>query len=239
MARGAGVTRRPRLTRALVDRLPPMLDSEGPVTHSAPDDYYPQTSTAILGALGPDEPLWVFAIGSLIWNPRFPVEERRTAHVTGWRRSFCLGPSLRNRGSPERPGRMLALEAGGECWGVVMRMRHADRHETLPELLRKEPPNPPCWIEARTEQGPVRAIAFHMEPRFPRYTPEPEVEALADILANAVGKRGTMADYLLNTVTELERHGIHDPHIWRLQELVADRLERLDDAARREVKDGS
>ena len=36
-----------------------------------------------------------------------------------------------------------------------------------------------------------------------------------------------MADYLLNTITELEKAGMHDPHLWRLQELVAARLERL------------
>jgi cation transport protein ChaC len=36
-----------------------------------------------------------------------------------------------------------------------------------------------------------------------------------------------MAEYLLNTVTELERHGVHDLHLWRLQEMVAERLERL------------
>jgi cation transport protein ChaC len=36
-----------------------------------------------------------------------------------------------------------------------------------------------------------------------------------------------MADYLLNTVIHLEKAGIHDPHLWRLQDLVAARLERL------------
>ncbi|WP_176441061.1 gamma-glutamylcyclotransferase [Oceanicola sp. 22II-s10i] len=218
-----------RLTQDLVDRLPPTVDSEGPITISSPDDaWYDRTAAAILDQLGPDEPLWVFAIGSLIWNPRFPDVERRSAYVEGWRRSFCLGPSLRNRGSPERPGMMLALEAGGECWGVAIRMRHEDRHEALPELLKKEPPNPPGWVDAMTDEGPIRCIAFHMEPTFPRYCQEPEPEELADILANAVGTRGTMADYLLRTAIELEKAGIHDPHIWRLQEMVAERLERLE-----------
>ena len=216
-----------RLTQDLVDRLPPTVDDEGPITHETEDSYYQRTAQAILDQLGPDEPLWIFAIGSLIWNPRFPEVERRAAHVRGWRRSFCLGPSLRNRGSPERPGMMLALEAGGECWGVAMRMRHEDRAETLPELLKKEPPNPPGWVDAETEQGPIRCIAFHMEPTFPRYCAEPEIDELADILAHAVGKKGRMADYLLLTAMELERHGIHDDHIWRLQEMVAERLERL------------
>jgi glutathione-specific gamma-glutamylcyclotransferase len=28
-------------------------------------------------------------------------------------------------------------------------------------------------------------------------------------------------------VTELEKAGVHDPHLWRMQELAADRLARL------------
>ena len=43
----------------------------------------------------------------------------------------------------------------------------------------------------------------------------------------AVGHVGTMAEYLLNTVTHLEAAGIHDRRLWRMQALVAERLERL------------
>jgi cation transport protein ChaC len=34
-----------------------------------------------------------------------------------------------------------------------------------------------------------------------------------------------MVEYLFNTITHLESFGIHDPHLWRLQELVADQIE--------------
>jgi cation transport protein ChaC len=34
--------------------------------------------------------LWVFAYGSLIWNPEFEVVESRPAVASGWHRSFCL-----------------------------------------------------------------------------------------------------------------------------------------------------
>jgi len=44
-----------------------------------------------------------------------------------------------------------------------------------------------------------------------------------------VGHIGTTGEYLLNTVTELKRAGVHDLHLWRLQEMVAERLERLPD----------
>ena len=57
---------------------------------------------------------------------------------------------------------------------------------------------------------------------------EKNVEAraeLADVLAKAVGFRGTMAEYLFSTVQKLEELGIHDRNLWRLQALVADRID--------------
>lgn len=224
------MTRTPRLTRELVNKLPEKVDQQGEVGPLMPEDaYYPDMAAAVLSKLREEQPLWVFAIGSLIWNPRFEDVERRPAVVKGWRRSFCLGPDLRYRGCPDRPGRMLSMvpEVGSECAGVVIRMRCADRLGALESLLRKEPPFPPTWVTAETAKGPVQAIAFTLNCDSPAYVPEPSEAAVADMLATAVGSVGSMADYLLNTVTELESAGVHDPYIWRMQELVADRLKDL------------
>ena len=40
----------------------------------------------------------------------------------------------------------------------------------------------------------------------------------------AAGHLGSGAEYLHQTVAHLEAHGIHDPHLWRLQKLVAARI---------------
>lgn len=224
------MTGKPRLTREMVNKLPQTVDQQGPVSEVAPDDsYYPAMAAQVLAELRDEQPLWVFAIGSLIWNPRFEDVERRPAVVQGWRRSFCLGPDLRYRGSPDRPGRMLSMvqEDGADCVGLVIRMRCADRLCALEALLRKEPPFPPTWVTAQTPDGPVRAIAFTLARDSVAYVPEGSDAAMADMLATAVGTIGSMADYLLNTVTELESAGLHDPYIWRMQELVAKRLEVL------------
>jgi cation transport protein ChaC len=226
-------TRRPttipplRLSRDLVDRLPPRTDERGPVMlEDPPQEFYEDTAAEILARLGP-EGVWVFAAGSLIWNPRMEVAERRAAHLTGWRRAFCL-TDRRFRGCPTTPGLMMSLDRGGSCSGVVLRMDTGDdAHAALVSLLKKEPPVPPEGVTADTDAGPVPAILFAADPAFPLYRPEPEIDELADILASAVGHVGTMAEYLLNTVTELERHGVHDLHLWRLQEMVAERLEGL------------
>jgi cation transport protein ChaC len=41
-----------------------------------------------------------------------------------------------------------------------------------------------------------------------------------------------MAEYLHATVDHLEQMGIHDPHLWRLQHLVAERIEAAYEADR-------
>jgi glutathione-specific gamma-glutamylcyclotransferase len=45
-------------------------------------------------------------------------------------------------------------------------------------------------------------------------------------LATAAGERGSMAEYLRSTIEHLEARGIHDRYLWRMQKLVADRLEQ-------------
>ncbi len=216
-----------RLTRDLIDRLPPRTDERGPVVAMPPDpNYYRQTAGTILSQLERPDELWVFAAGSLIWDPRFEVAERRAAHIDGWRRAFCIG-DRRFRGCPSAPGLMMSLERGGTCSGVVLRMASEDIAASLLKLLEREPPLPPDWVEAHTESGPVKAIIFSVDPSWSLYVAEPQSDDLADILASAVGHVGTMAEYLLNTVTELEKAGVHDPHLWSLQSMVAERLERL------------
>lgn len=221
-----------KLTQELVGLLPARVDAEGPPhMQTPPDTHYEQLTQGVMATKPSTGPLWVFAVGSLIWNPRMPVGETRPALVKGWRRAFCLGPTVRRRGNPDAPGRMLSLDRGGECWGVVMRMEAEDEFAALKALLKTEPPVPTTWVKAETAEGIVDAIAFTADTTYPLYSAEPEEEALAEILASAVGTVGTMAEYLLNTVVEMEKAGIHDPYLWRLQEMVADRLESLRHAA--------
>ena len=64
---------------------------------------------------------WVFAYGSLLWNPLFPFEDAHPALLRGFHRRFCLW-SLGSRGTVDRPGLVLGLDRGGSCRGVVYRL---------------------------------------------------------------------------------------------------------------------
>ena len=217
----------PQLTKDLVARLPCSIPDPGPMARAeVPDSFYHAQVARITAAAG-EGPLWVFAFGSILWKRRFAVVEERQAAVRGWHRKFCLGPDTRYRGNPQAPGVMLSLDRGGQCRGMVLRMDGAEQSAALEELLRNEPPMPPAWVRAQTPLGEVRAIAFVTTRQFVGYCGGLCESEVADRLATAVGMWGSMADYLCNTVHHLEAMGIRDAYLWRMQAMVAERLQRL------------
>lgn len=61
----------------------------------------------------------VFAYGSLLWNPGFPVKRATPAFAAGWKRSWCV-ESRHHRGTPDRPGMVLGLVPGDGCVGMAL-----------------------------------------------------------------------------------------------------------------------
>ena len=196
------------------------------------DDYRRFVGDILGGSPGSDE-VWLFAYGSLIWKPACAFVEMRTGLLRGWRRSFCLGWNTRWRGSAENPGLMLALDRGGACKGVLYRLPPDEVEANVELLCRREmshkpSPFPPRWVNVETEQGAKRALTFCIDRNSGRYVSGLDEDTVADVLAKAVGSRGSMAEYLFHTVRHLEEMGIRDHHLWRLQELVAERIEAME-----------
>lgn len=226
-----------RLTPELVAGVPPATGNYSAeeimrsAREAAETDHREVADAILAGAPSPDD-VWVFAYGSLIWNPEFDFVEKRTARLNGWHRSFCLGWDKWFRGSVERPGLMLALDRGGSCSGVAFRLPPAAAAQNLLTLVRREVhllphPFPPRWVGLRTPDGPLRAVTFAMDRRSYAYVGRLGDEQVADALALAAGQWGSMAEYLFNTVSRLDELGLHDTRLWRLQELVAERIEAM------------
>ncbi|MGH6927002.1 MAG: gamma-glutamylcyclotransferase, partial [Dongiaceae bacterium] len=55
----------------------------------------------------------------------------------------------------------------------------------------------------------------------PYYSGDLSLEEAAAVLSRACGHWGSGAEYLMNTVQQLESLCIHDRNLWRLQRLVA------------------
>jgi glutathione-specific gamma-glutamylcyclotransferase len=218
------------LTPELVSRIHRVVEDTGPepgVAYHTDEDYDSRVRT-ILEQRDPGAPVWLFAYGSLIWKPEIEHVEERAGTARGWHRAFCLRQT-RWRGTKEQPGLMMALDRGGQCRGVLYRLPDTDLDGQLGKLFRREftlkpPNNIPRWIAVETETGPVRALTFVMNRKAQAYTGRLPPEEVADVLARACGHWGPGAEYLRSTVAHLEERGTHDRQLWRLQEVVAERI---------------
>ena len=176
----------------------------------------------VLAQWGGRRDLWVFAYASLIWRPEFEAAEERDALVHGWHRALRMRSRV-NRGTPERPGLVFALLAGGACRGLVYRVPRGRVREELPRLWQREMPNgvyDPRFVPARTSQGPVSALAFTLSRRSDACLPRMDDATVLDILRHSRGRYGTTLEYLLETAQALADRGIQDGEIDRLARLA-------------------
>ena len=220
-----------RLTPGHVARVAPFAGDPPPLPTAAPSAAdYVHAISEVLTSRASAQDVWLFAYGSLIWNPACDFVESRHAVAHGWRRSFCLGWDRWFRGSDTHPGLMLSLDRGGQCHGVAYRLPPDAVEANLERLFRREirtttRAHIPRWVKVKTADGELRAIAFVINRQGGRYVGGLSLDKIADVLALAAGPVGTMAEYLYSTVRHLEELGLHDRHLWRLQEMVAERIE--------------
>ncbi|MCP4791295.1 MAG: gamma-glutamylcyclotransferase [Gammaproteobacteria bacterium] len=172
----------------------------------------------------PDE-LWVFAYGSLLWNPEMSIVETRHGFVDGYERGFNLLSTV-HRGTPEQPGLVLSLREGGCCEGVVLKVNPETKMQDFTNLWRREMVTlfyQPRWCEVSTPKGTVRAITFVADPEHKQFV-DFDCHTVAEMIYRAHGGRGPNIDYFTNTLEHLASLGIKDP----LFESVARYLGKID-----------
>lgn len=171
--------------------------------------------------------VWLFAYGSLIWNPIVDFIERRVVAVRGYHRRFCLWTEL-YRGSPAAPGLVLGLVPGGVCRGVAYRISAADAQEELELIWRREmitAAYDPAWLRTVSAGGRGWAIGFVSNRRYRRYAGLLPEERVAQSIARARGCLGPCAAYLFDTARHLEELGIADPALRRIRGRVEELVE--------------
>jgi cation transport protein ChaC len=154
---------------------------------------------------------WVFAYGSLMWNPGFKPAESRPALLRGYHRAFCIHSTL-YRGTPEAPGLVLGLDRGGACRGVAHRISAREREAVLTYLWDREMVYEvyqvrvlPVFLE---HHPPVQAICFVANPADPAYAGRLSARHIAEVIARSRGQSGSNVDYLRDTVRHLDELGI-------------------------------
>jgi len=165
------------------------------------------------------EPVWVFAYGSLMWDPDCPRTEAETALLRGYHRSFCLY-SYDYRGTRARPGLTLGLDRGGACRGLALHLPPETLAEAVDRLWAREMSAPRVYdmrrLPVRTASGTRKAFAFTVRRDHPDYAGRLSPDETARIIAGAVGRRGACRDYLAGTVRHLAALGLADAPLTRL-----------------------
>lgn len=164
-------------------------------------------------------PVWLFAYGSLIWNPLLEIAESQPAVLEGWQRRFCIR-LVSGRASQEKPGRMLALEPGGRTEGVAYRLGETQLQDELMLVWIREMVAGfyrPRWQPVTLADGSVvQAIVFVSDPSHPLYEADSTVATVAPLVSSAEGHLGSNAAYVKELHASLQNNGVHDDHIARL-----------------------
>ena len=168
--------------------------------------------------------LWIFAYGSLIWNPLFEYSDRCIVTINDWHRQFCMLAPV-GRGTIENPGLVLGLEPkqGALCEAIAYRLpRDKNLESELLLLWRREMvvgSYIPAWITAKNGDRQLEVLAFSVNPLHSVYVNWSKND-IVESLATAKGDLGSSAEYLHNTVQGLLAAGIRDGDLIELDNLV-------------------
>jgi glutathione-specific gamma-glutamylcyclotransferase len=176
-----------------------------------------------------DADIWIFGYGSLMWRPGFPYEEAAHATLCGGHRALCIYSHV-HRGTPQHPGLVLGLDAGGTCEGIAFRVSARQRHGVLAYLRRREQVTnvyKPVlrWVSiGLPERRMVKALCYMVNRNHHQYAGRLPPTRQAQLVRRSKGKSGKNTDYVLNTVRHLRECGVLDARLERLLPILGLRL---------------
>ncbi len=171
---------------------------------------------------GVSDDIWVFAYGSLMWDPGFEYLEAAPALLRGYHRAFCVYSHV-YRGTSARPGLVLGLDRGGACKGMAFRVAagkaaavlvYLDKREKVTDVYHRR------IVPVATSAGRVMAHAYVVDRGHDQYAGKLTPERAAALIAQGVGRSGANPEYLENTVRHLDELGITDGPLHKLQAMV-------------------
>ena len=180
--------------------------------------------------------VWVFAYGSLMWDPGFAYLEAAPALLRGYHRAFCIY-SFVYRGTEARPGLVLGLDRGGACKGMAFRIAAAEgagvldyldaREKVTDVYVRRAVPitvgGAPLSAGGRPLSAGGRKVTAHtyvVDRGHHQYAGKQTLRQAVRLIAQGAGVGGSNRDYLESTVDHLDELGITDGPLHRLHALV-------------------
>lgn len=169
--------------------------------------------------------IWVFGYGSLMWLPGFEYVEDRLAKLEGYHRDLCI-LSYVFRGTPEVPGLVMGLNAGGACHGRAFRVSAPLVEGTLAYLHEREMINSvytPSWVEIELCTGQrTKAYTFLAIPGHEQHVSALSIEETCKLIMQGHGEGGSSVEYLENTLLHLRELGIEDSKLEAIFQAVCE-----------------
>lgn len=182
----------------------------------------------------PPGDLWVFGYGSVMWRPGFDYLESHVARLHGYHRALCVW-SWFHRGTPDKPGLVMGLDAGGACVGRVYRVAQTDKRRVAHYLYARELVTPAYLailhrVRLMGGEGPaVTALTFKVDRGHAQYAGKlPLAQAAQTVLAGH-GASGANSDYLFATVGHMKEMGLATGRL----ENIAAMVRRIESERRR------
>lgn len=197
----------------------PTIDGLSPWTL----DQVSESVAKILAARRGTAPVWVFAYGSLIWNPLIDFEESIQATLHGWRRSFCIRLMI-GRATVSQPGRMMGLVEGGTTTGFAFRIKESKLTEELQILWAREMVlggYRPEWVWLEGPSGPVQALTFVADTHSMLFEASDDPDRIAQLVGAATGPLGRNRDYVVQLSDALKANSMNDLYVQRLSALLS------------------
>lgn len=164
----------------------------------------------------PDDDLWVFAYGSLMWDPGIRFAEVRRTRLPDHSRRFILKDIYGARGTPEAPGLMAALDVGSGCEGLMFRVDRSNIEVETEVLWRREkvaPAYTPTFVQAQIQDRSVTALTFVADHEADTIEPDLTRDEQIRFMATGTGFLGSSRDYLKNIAEHFEALGIQDEDV--------------------------
>lgn len=170
------------------------------------------TRAQTLAKHGGDD-LWVFAYGSLMWDPAFRFAEVRRAKVANHARRFILFDTIGGRGTKDAPGLMAALDGGAGCEGLAFRIAAHDIETETEILWRREMIGHsyvPTFVTSMINGQEQNTLTFVADHRSQTIVPGLTRAEQVRCIATGKGFLGTSKAYLANIVSHFALLGIVD-----------------------------
>jgi cation transport protein ChaC len=172
-----------------------------------------------------DRPVWVFAYGSLMWNPGFNAPETQPARLHGFHRAFCIY-SEHYRGTPRKPGLILGLLAGGSCRGLAHRLPSTSYEKVRRYLWQREIENDGVYVEeVRTihlaDGRAVPSLVYLADRAHRQFAGKLSLVQSVKLVRQGKGATGSNIDYVRNTVAHLRELGLRDRTLEELARLAS------------------